>query len=242
MNICSECPLRNMPAFLPLSEAERCFISAARKSVVRHRRGSEMLDQKLNHNYVLTITKGWAYHYVISADNVISICDFLLPGDWVYLDAFRLDGPRLGGVRAITDVDACVLSYPDLYRMFDTQPGLVKKLVHALFLNRYRKDRRQAAFGRHVASRRAGYLFLEMHDRSRLVGLGGDDWFSFPVRRQHLEDALELSRAQLGRALSHLRDAGLAVFERGMVKIKDRPGLEKHSGYASLRDYQRLLL
>lgn len=242
MQVCSECSLRQTTAFLSLTASELCFVSEARKGVFRCRRGSELLDQRLNHRHVLTITKGWAYHYVSGPDGLVSIRDFLIPGDWAYLDAFRLEGIRPAGVRAITDVEVCVLSYPDLYRMFDTQPDLVKKLVRTLFLDRYRLDRRQAVFGRGVASQRTGYLFLELQDRTRPLGLGGEDWFPFPVRRQHLEDALELSRAQLSRALSHLRDAGLATFERGMVKIKDRPALEKLCGYVAHADTRRLLL
>ena len=239
MHVCGECSLRKSPGFLPLSEDELCFISQARKGVVRVKRGADLFDQRTNHAQVLTITKGWAQHYVTGPDGVESICDFLLPGDWAYLDGFRVEAIRPTGIRAITDVELCMLSYPELYRMFDTQPGLVKMLVRTMALDRHRIERRQAAVGRSVAS---SYLFLELQDRSSQLRLGGENWFPLPVRRQHLENALDLSRAQLSRALSSLRADGLASFEQGMVKIKDRSGLEKHSNYLPLRDCRRLLL
>ena len=242
MHICGECSLRKSPGFLPLSEGELCFVSQARTGAVKVRRGADLFDQRVNQAQALTITKGWAQHYVTGPDGGESICDFLLPGDWAYLDGFRVEAKRPTGVRALTDLELCVHSYAELYRMFESQPGLVKMLVRTMALDRHRIERRQAAVGRSVASKRLGYLFLELQDRSSQLRLGGANWFPLPVRRQHLENALDLSRAQLSRALSSLRAGGLASFERGMVKIKDRPGLEHHSNYVPMRDCRRLLL
>ena len=239
---CDECSLRQNPAFIPLTRNELCFIAHSRQGNTTIRRGSELIDLRPRHRQTLTLTKGWACQYMIGPDGNQSIRDFLLPGDWVYLDPAQFESTRLSGVRAITDVEVCVLSYAEMSHMLDSQPDLTRKLLHTLYVDRRRLDRRHAAFARATASRRAAYLFLELQDRTRALGLGGADWFHFPVRRQHLEDTLDLSHAQLSRALSSLRDAGLATFERGIVKIKNRAELETLSGYSSLPDAGRLLL
>lgn len=238
---CDECSLRQNPAFIPLTRNELCFIAHSRQGNTLIRRGSELIDLRLRNRQTLTLTKGWACHYMLGPDGHQSIRDFLLPGDWVYLDPNRFEGNR-AGVRAITDVEMCVLAYAEISRMVESEPDLTRKLLHTLYVDRRRLDRRHAAFARATASRRVAYLFLELQDRTRALGLGGTDWFQFPVRRQHLEDTLDLSHAQLSRALGQLRDSGMATFERGIVKIKDRSGLEAHSGYSSLPEAGRLLL
>lgn len=239
---CEECSLRQNPAFIPVTRDEFNFIANCRQENTTIRRGAELIDLRLRQRQILTITKGWAFHYVIGPAGYQSIRDFLLPGNCVHFDASQFEGPRISGVRALTEIEACVLSQPEMSRVFESQPELTRKLVRTLYLDNRRLDRRQAAFARGNASQRAAYLFLELLDRTRPLALGGSDWFTFPARRQHLEDALGLSRAQLSRALGQLRDSGLASFERGMVKIKDRRGLELHSGYSSLPEGGRLLL
>ena len=52
----------------------------------------------------------------------------------------------------------------------------------------------------------------------------------FPLRRQHMADALGLTGAHINRTLNRLRDDGVAVIENQRLAIRDFPRLAALAG------------
>jgi CRP-like cAMP-binding protein len=68
-------------------------------------------------------------------------------------------------------------------------------------------------------------LLLELEARLERRGLVKDGTFEFPVRQQHLADALGLTTAYVNRTLVYLRKNNLIAIDRRQLRIIDRKGL-----------------
>jgi CRP-like cAMP-binding protein len=118
----------------------------------------------------------------------------------------------------------------------DRTPSL-RTVLHRYALAHFEQVARSAACnGRHVIEQRLARWLLMGHDR-----VEGDE---FPMTHEFLSMMLGVRRAGITVAAGALQKAGLIRYERGRMRITDRPGLEAAAcecyGIAR-RAYDRLL-
>ena len=117
--------------------------------------------------------------------------------------------------------DVACLRLEDFYRYYETLPAFreLAKRFNVLLLNMISQT---AACNRlhHVNERLARWLLIT-HDR-----VYSD---SFSLTHDFLAMMLGVNRPTVSIACRALKDVGLIDYRRGMITIKDRPGLEKAS-------------
>ena len=101
----------------------------------------------------------------------------------------------------------------------ETQTRSVAKAMrrHCAVMNRRLVD-----VGRRSAIGRVAQLILEIENRLDERGQVRDGAFHFPMRQEHMADALGLTTVYVNRTLDRLRKEGVIDFKRDRMKVINR--------------------
>ncbi|CAL74639.1 Putative transcriptional regulatory protein (Crp family with a cAMP binding domain) [Bradyrhizobium sp. ORS 278] len=178
----------------------------------------------------LILCSGWAFRYRMLPDGRRSIVRIVLPSQVVSAEAAfsGQSAPRLETpVKALTDVRLCSYSARDLRdRCLATPPMM------SLVLDRLIEEMRDAydlaaTLARRSAQGRIAFLVIDTLKRLSPEGLAEGRRYSFPLRQQHIADAVGLTTVHVSRVLAQLRETGLMNVADGAVTFQDLPGCDR---------------
>ena len=175
---------------------------------------------------LFVVTEGWAYRYCRVGGNCRQIVDFMLPGEIIGLQAALL-GMFEHSVRSLTAVKLTALDPRLVGTAFETAPQLALRFARHLGAEARRVEALMSAIGCRDALGRLAFLALNLYRRQAGAAPGN---CPFPLRRQHLADALGLTGAHVNRTLNRLRREEVATIERGRLAIRDLARLEELAG------------
>lgn len=175
------------------------------------------------------VTSGWAYRYSAGAAGCRQILDFLLPGELVGLQA-ALIGEIGHSVRSLTPLCVNVIDPRLVGDAFRGEPDLALRLARYAAAEAVRVEALLSIVGCRDALERLAFLMVSLYRRqSRHDDVDPLD-VPFPLRRQHLADALGLTGAHVNRTMNRLRDDGIAALENRRLAIRNLPALEALAG------------
>ena len=179
------------------------------------------------------IVDGWAYRYRRGANGCRQILDFLLPGEIVGLQASLL-GMMEHSAQSLTALRVTVFDPRLVADAFAGTPGLALRLARQTAAEASRTEALMTVIGCGSAMQRLAFLMASLHRRQqgRAPAEAGANSPScpFPLRRQHLADALGLTGAHVNRTLNRFRDDGIAVAEKRRLTILDPGRLHELAG------------
>jgi CRP-like cAMP-binding protein len=178
------------------------------------------------------IEHGWAYRVRDCRKGCRQILDFVLPGEIVGLEA-SLMGIIDHSVYSLTPLQATAFDSRLVSQAFLTAPQFGLRLARYVAAEKSRIDQLLVVLGCGDAIERIAFLMASLYrcqvQRDKINPLN----CPFPLRRQHLADALGLTGAHINRTLNRLRDDGLAMIEDHCLVIRDLPRLEAIADSAS---------
>ncbi len=183
--------------------------------------------EPLHQLYVLCA--GWAFYYKQLPDGRRQIAAFLLPGDTLMLEAAYFPSfPAPFSVKALSSIVVCGFAAADAMRLLLGSEARQQELYRARYQLMQSLHSRLFDLGRRTARGRLAQLVLELHERLGSRGMVHDDGsFDFPVRQEHLADALGLTAVYINRTLAQLRREGLMTIENGCLTVFDAPALRQ---------------
>lgn len=183
------------------------------------------------------IVSGWACRQRYLSDGRRQVFGFLLPGDGigVCLHPNPLANATTVALTSLDVVDAKDLVRPQTH--WDC-PDLTQLLAAAANEDERLLLDHVVRLGRLDAMERVAHLFLELHDRLAVVGIGGEGRFPLPLTQEVLADALGLSVVHINRTLQELRRQSLIAIQNGHVTLLDRPALVGLADYTPRRERQ----
>ena len=210
---CRQCIVRRQALFTPLSDAELEKVQDARTNT-RHVKEGNRFPTHVNGNVTayMTVHSGWAMRCRSLEDGQVQILAFLLPGAFVD-GSFELANGEQYWIEAITDVQLCVFAGHKLEAHFAHVPVLARTFATLVQNEEAVLMEHLADIGRRDASKRIAHFLLETYTRLKLLGHAEENVIFFPLRQQHLADALGLSIEHVNRMLRELR-------ERQWISIK----------------------
>ena len=124
-------------------------------------------------------------------------------------------------IEAMVQCEGTALSIgTDALRLAMDGDQALRSLLLRYVLAHYSQVARTAACnGRHYIEQRLARWLLMAHDRAR----GSDE---FPMTHEFLSMMLGVRRAGISTSANALQRAGMIEYERGRMRITDRPGLE----------------
>ena len=192
--------------------------------------GRDIVEQgEVGHEFCVIIC-GWAVQYELLEDGGRQILDFRLPGSTV---GFLPDGEERSphSVQALTQVRACRFSRAGFLDAAKSNPALALRLAAVAGRDYHRSLRRLTLIGRRTAKERVAALLLELYRRTRMWSLPArDDEVPFPLTQEHIGDALGLTNVHVNRMLRELREEGVLLLKRGMLRLHDLPRLVEIAG------------
>src|SRR5215207_67073 len=177
------------------------------------------------------ISRGWAYRYRNSSEGCRQLLDFLLPGEIVGLQAALL-GVLDHSVRSLTPLRVSVLDARLVGEAFNHEPELALRLARHAVAEASRTDELLTVIGCCDAVERIAFLMVSLYRRQAWRGAVDPHDCPFPLRRQHMADALGLTGAHINRTLNRLRADGIVSIDTHRLTIRDLPRLETLAGCA----------
>ena len=164
------------------------------------------------------LISGWACRFRHLSDGRRQIFDLVLPGDGVSV-CLRSNPFANTSTMALTPlrlVDAAALIHGD-----DPDGELLAALQFLADADERRALNQIVRLGRMTALERLAQLFLELHERLRVIGQAEGARFACPLTQETLADVTGLSVVHVNRTLQELRRQGLVTMERGWVRLSD---------------------
>jgi CRP/FNR family transcriptional regulator len=223
-NTCDLCPVRTLTPYgdAPSLVAEIARLRTGTRQLrarrTLYREGEPIRD-------VYTLFDGWAIRFKILPDGRRQILTVLLPGDAISLPSLWTD--RLDfSVQALTAVSLCVFDRVAMIEFLRSRPDLEWRIGRLLAREVGLLEQRLTDLGRCTAHERIARLiirlYLRLAERNATDGLS----FEFPLRQQHIGDALGLTAVHVSRVLRELRAARLIERNGPKLTILDYDGLK----------------
>ena len=171
-------------------------------------------------SYACTLYSGWAFRYRMLSEGERHILSFYIPGDYLPLLG-PSPGPLPFSVRALTDVELCVFDCEAMARAMMATEAARQDLFGAARDHSAGVERRFTDVARRPALGRLAHLVLDLDSRVTLRGGKSDGAFLFPLRQDHLADALGLTAVHVNRTLAILRKENVIRLERQTLGILD---------------------
>ncbi|SNB62141.1 cAMP-binding domain of CRP or a regulatory subunit of cAMP-dependent protein kinases [Arboricoccus pini] len=238
---CVDCPLRHQAAFRQFAPEELAFVTHFKAGELQITAGTDILLAEHNSAHLFTLLRGWAYRYSLLPDGRRQILNFLLPGDFIGLQAGLFDAMQ-HSVAALTDVTLCVFQRSELWSLYREQPSLGYDLTWLAANEEALVDANLVAVGQRTALARIAYLIVQFHARLEGVGMSQHGRFAFPLTQQHVADALGLSLVHTNKTLRRLVKLGAVKVGGGMLAIARLDQLRAIAGLEEAKPRSRPIL
>lgn len=228
---CTNCPLRKLDYFIPMTEAELAFMVSFKAGELAVDAGTTILMEGSNSPQLFTVLSGMGTRYKTLENGERQVINFLFPGDFTGMQA-AIMGEMKHSVEATTPMVLCVFNRSDIWNMFKAHPDRSYDLTWIAAVEEHFLGETIATLGQRDAGQRIAWAFLRIHHRLRAVRMGVQNVVPLAFRQQDLADALGLSLVHTNKTIARLRDLGLANWGNGALDIPDRPKLAAFAGTA----------
>ena len=226
---CTDCPLRRLPVFAPLSPDEVAFMLRFKKGERRVSAGTAVLKPGEAGPHLFTVLSGLGVRHRTLPGSRRQVLNFVFPGDFLGLQASLLDRSR-HGVAASSDMVLCVFDRSDLWDMFRGHPERALAVTWATAVDESLLAEALVAVGQGSAGERIAWALTRIAARCTALGIGDGRSIPIPWRQQDLADALGLSLVHTNKTLARFRLEGLVRWTEGRLTIEDLPALAGIAG------------
>ncbi len=174
---------------------------------------------------VFLLCGGWGFRFFQLPDGRRQILNFLLPGDLfsattVFEQRFHFS------VKALTEIQISGMRRAEVQARLAINPDILTALAKSYVAETDAADRMQTALGQYSAEERIAYLLLHLMRRIAARSVIREQRYPFPLRQQHIADAVGLTTVHVSRVLSLFRDRGIIELSDGTLQVGNLPELE----------------
>ena len=228
MSTCVTCPHRETgfcaAAFRsPSLETE---ISAGEQKFLAFSPGKQIIVQGGSLDRVFVICAGWAFRYIQLSDGTRQILKFLMPGDPLSPISIFEEAAHFS-VKSLTSVQLYGFSRAAIHETCFSDRELQSEIARSCVSDAQDNARLAVVLGRRSAEEKIAYLFMHLIERiatSQVIRAGR---YPFPLRQQHIADAVGLTPVHVNRVLSDFRTRAVLMLSGGTLEIFDYPELER---------------
>lgn len=169
---------------------------------------------------------GWAFRYFQLADGRRQILKFLLPGDpfsavTIFETTFHFS------VKALTEVQVSGFSRSEIRRRSVADPDIQGAIAQSCVTDTNEMAELLTALGQCSAEERIAHLLLHLMPRIAARNVIREQRYPFPLRQQHIADAVGLTPVHVSRVLGLFRERRLLELSEGHLKVINSAELER---------------
>jgi CRP/FNR family transcriptional regulator, anaerobic regulatory protein len=109
----------------------------------------------------------------------------------------------------------------------DINPNILTALARSYIAETQAADEMQTALGQCSAEERIAYLLLHLTQRIAARSVIREQRYPFPLRQQHIADAVGLTPVHVSRVLSLFRERGIVELSEGVLQVFNLTDLER---------------
>lgn len=221
---CADCTARPFAAYGAVALRDLQGIERLRRDVRRVKAKRLVYREGEPVDVVYTLHEGWAFRFRLLGDGRRQILSFLLPGSPIGLPLHASSRAHFS-VQALTDVTLCGFDRGELAEYLESIGNGLSSIETCYARLCEAGDERLVDLGRRSARERVASLILDL--RGRLVGPGkaANGKIHFPLKRQHIADALGLTPVHVGRVLGQLVEDKIVSLDRDSLSVLDDKAL-----------------
>jgi CRP-like cAMP-binding protein len=175
------------------------------------------------------LQSGWAFRFRLLPDGRRQILSIVLPGDAI-VPHVLWTGRLSCSVQSLSELTVRLVERRKLIERMAADSALVHVLCRAMAREIARFEVRLTDLGQRTAIERVACLILGLHGRLDRRGMVKGDSFPFPLRHQHIADALGITPAHVSRVFGELRAMNLVACAGDAISILDRARLREAAG------------
>lgn len=174
---------------------------------------------------VFLLCGGWGFRFFQLPDGRRQILNFLLPGDLfsatsVFEERFHFS------VKALTEIQISGMRRTEIQARLSINPEILTALAKSCIAETEAADRMQTALGQYSAEERIAYLLLHLTQRIAARSVIREHRYPFPLRQQHIADAVGLTSVHVSRVFSLFRDRGIVELSGSTLQVLNLLELE----------------
>lgn len=174
------------------------------------------------------IKSGWAIEYLMSRDGRRQIISFLFDGDMISAsNAFSFSSNCT--VQSITDMEVCSFGNAWLKTHMENQSHIQERVIAFCFEEKKLIQQKLFELGRCNADERIALLILRLRSRQIARNMTDGEEIDFPLKQQHLADAMGLTQVHISRVMRKFTNAGHIEPNGKKLIIRDLGGLENYA-------------
>jgi CRP-like cAMP-binding protein len=152
--------------------------------------------------------------------------NFLLPGD-VFSIKSIFESRVHYSVKALTDTQIKGMRRVEVQSRLLTGPLSGRVLAKLCSDQEEAADGMLAAVAHGPAEERIAHLLLQLMTKIAAQSVVKDNSYLFPLRQQHIADAVGLTHVHVSRILSAFRERGILSLSSGLLRVFDLRELER---------------
>ena len=241
INSAHEVWIRQLERSTPLLDFEREALRAVPVKVRKLEPHTDIVCDGDKPTQCCMIIDGFCWRYKMTSGGNRQILSVHMPGEMPDLQSLHLTSMD-HTLASITRAEIGLVAHQSLRELTRRFPHLTDALWRSTLIDSAIFRQWLVGLGARTAYQRIAHLFCEMAVR-QAVGNEPAQSIVLPLTQIELGDALGLSAVHVNRSLRDLREAGLALVERGVVQILDYEGLKRAGdfdpGYLQLQFVDR---
>lgn len=175
---------------------------------------------------VYVLCNGWGIRFLQLPNGRRQIVSFLLPGD-LFSASLVFEKRFYFSVKAVTAIQVSAMKRKEVQSRAAANPAIVMAVADYCCAETEAADRMMAVLGHYSAEERIAYLFLYLMKRISARNVIRDHRYPFPLRQQHIADAVGLTTVHVSRILSTFRERGTAEMSNGVLQVFNLPELQR---------------
>jgi CRP/FNR family transcriptional regulator, anaerobic regulatory protein len=171
-----------------------------------------------------TVTDGVIRLYRIFVDGRRQLLEFLLPGDFISIEA---SGHYGFSADAVTDVSLCRFPKAQFESVVDKRPHVLQKLYQTSAQELINSREHAMALGQRSASEKVAWFLIHLRNRWARTALPSNT-IPVPMSRQDIADYLGLTIETVSRTLTSLENsAAIALPSSRRIVLRNRAALSR---------------
>lgn len=178
---------------------------------------------------IYVLCHGWAFRFLQLPDGRRQILHFLLPGDLFSISSIFQDRVHFA-VKALTAIQVSAMKRAEVQSRIMLNVSTALPVIGRCCSAQSEGSERQiATLGLCSGEERIAYLFLHLMKRIAERSVIREDRYPFPLRQQHIADAVGLTAVHVSRILGTFRERGIVDLSNGVLEILNMRELQRLS-------------
>lgn len=190
------------------------------------RAGAQIAARNQVSNDVFVVCAGWAFRYFQLSDGRRQILQFLLPGD-IFSPVTIFEKTFHFSVKALTEVQVSGFARSEIVKRTATSPEVRSAIAKDCIAETHDMTELATALGLCSAEERIAFLLLNLLPRIAARNVIREHRYPFPLRQQHIADAVGLTPVHVSRVFSLFRDRGVLARSEGALTVFNMSELER---------------